>query len=143
MNGVRGVVTKGGFGDGAVSSASKGSAGVVKPGGFETAAAGTAAPKPQKADAPAPVQPVVILATPHPAYSEEARKLGLEGEVLVEVVFLAKGGVRVLRVAQGLGHGLDEAAVRAAEQIQFKPALQDGKPVDFLATVHIQFELAF
>jgi hypothetical protein len=29
------------------------------------------------------------------------------------------------------GLGLDESAVRAAEKIQFKPALKDGQPTDF------------
>ena len=100
-------------------------------------------PDPNRPKAPAPVQPVVILSKPNPAYTDEARKLRLEGDVLVEVVFLASGSVRVVRVTNGLGHGLDEAAVRAAEQIRFKPALQDGKPVDFPATVHIEFQLAF
>jgi len=38
---------------------------------------------------------------------------------------------------------LDEAAVRAAQQIRFKPAVQDGHAVDFPATVHIVFQVAF
>jgi hypothetical protein len=43
---------------------------------------------------------------------------------------------------QGLGHGLDESAIRAAEKIQFKPALKDGQPSDFQAVLHIVFQLA-
>lgn len=89
------------------------------------------------------MQPVVILSKPNPAYSEEARKLGLEGEVLVQVTFPASGPVQVVRVMSGLGHGLDEAAVRAAQQIRFRPALHSGKPVDFPASVRIEFQLAF
>jgi len=90
------------------------------------------------------VQPVEILAKPNPIYTEEARKLRLEGEVLLEVVFPASGGtVQVIRVIRGLGHGLDEAAVRAAQQIRYKPAKRDGQPVDFPATVHIVFQLAY
>jgi hypothetical protein len=38
---------------------------------------------------------------------------------------------------------LDEAAEAAAHQIQFKPARQDGQPVDFAGIVHITFELAY
>jgi TonB family protein len=76
-------------------------------------------------------------------YSEEARKLGIEGEVLVEVIFRASGLVEVVRVTSGLGHDLDDAAVRAAQQMRFKPALQNGKPVDFPAIIHIEFQLAF
>ena len=73
------------------------------------------APKPKQAESTAAVQPVVILEKPNPIYTDEARKLGLEGEVLVEVVFPASGGpVQVVRVMKGLGHGLDEAAMRAA-----------------------------
>jgi hypothetical protein len=44
---------------------------------------------------------------------------------------------------KGLGHGLDEAAMRAAEQIKFKPALSNGHPVDFPAVVHIVFQTAY
>ena len=66
----------------------------------------------------------------------------VEGEVLLEVIFEASGQVRVLRVVRGLGHGLDEAAVRAAEQIRFKPALRDGQPADSTAVLHIIFQLA-
>jgi TonB family protein len=146
VNGVSGTVASAGFGDGveiSPTSRGEGTRGMIKPGGFETAAAGSDAPRPKQADAPPALQPVVILAKPNPAYSDEARKLGLEGEVLVEVIFPASGPVQVVRVTNGLGHGLDEAAVRAAQQIRFKPALQDGKPVDFPATVHIEFQLAF
>jgi hypothetical protein len=51
--------------------------------------------------------------------------------------------VRVNRVVKGLGHGLDEAAIRAAEQIKFKPALSNGHPVDFPAVIHIVFQMAY
>jgi len=47
-----------------------------------------------------------------------------------------------VKVVRGLGHGLDESAVRAAEKIQFKPALRDGHPADFEAVLHIVFQLA-
>ena len=145
-NGVRGTVASSGFGNGVAISAASGGQGTrepVKAGGFGAEVAGPDAPKPKQAETPPPVQPVVILSKPNPAYTDEARKLRLEGDVSVEIVFLASGSVRVVRVTNGLGHGLDEAAVRAAEQIRFKPAFQDGKPVDFPATVHIEFQLAF
>ena len=48
-------------------------------------------------------------------YTEEARKLKLEGEVLLRVLFTAGGEPRVLEVVRGLGHGLDETAIRAGE----------------------------
>jgi len=58
-------------------------------------------------------------------------------------VFLANGTIEVNRVVSGLGHGLDEAAVRAAQSIKFKPAKRDGPPVDFPARVRIEFRLAY
>jgi TonB family protein len=66
----------------------------------------------------------------------------VEGEVSLEVEFCATGNVRVLRVVRGLGHGLDEEAVRAAEKIKFKPAQSSGRSVDFKTTVHISFRLS-
>ena len=71
-----------------------------------------------------------------------AREGSALGEVLLEVVFEATGKIHVLRVVRGLGHGLDDAAVHAAEQIHFKPALKDGQPSDSTALVHIIFQLA-
>ena len=85
--------------------------------------------------------PVEILFKPTPAYTDEARALGLEGDVVLEVEFCASRQVRVLRVVRGMGHGLDESAARAAGQIRFKPAQAGGKPVDFRATLRIVFRL--
>jgi TonB family protein len=86
---------------------------------------------------------VEILFKPRPAYSSEARALGIEGEVMFEVLFSAAGEVRLLRLLRGLGHGLDESAGDAARQIRFRPARRDGTPVDSTAVVRIVFELAF
>ena len=66
----------------------------------------------------------------------------MQGEVLLSVVFKASGEINVVRVISGLGHGLDESAVRAAQQIRFKPAERAGQPVDLPATLHIVFQLA-
>jgi TonB family protein len=93
--------------------------------------------------APAAETPVEILEKPRPAYTEEARRVGLEGEVLLEVLFPASGPARAVRVVRGLGHGLDENAIAAAEAIRFRPATRGGRPVDATATVHIVFQIAF
>jgi TonB family protein len=143
-SGVRGTVASSGFGNGvAIQPSAPSARGEVRGGGFSKAEVSADAPRIKEVEAVAAVQPVVIVEKPNPVYSEEARRLGLEGEVLIEVVFPASGAVRVIRVTKGLGHGLDEAAIRAAQQIRFKPALQQGRPVDFPATVHIVFQLAF
>lgn len=100
------------------------------------------APLTPKPEVKPQVVPADITFKPTPVYTEEARKLHIEGEVLLEVVFEASGKLRVQRVIRGLGHGLDEAAVQAAEQIRFKPALRDGQPADSTAVLHIVFQLA-
>jgi TonB family protein len=85
---------------------------------------------------------VDILNKPNPVYSSEGRTLRVEGDVVLEVVFLSSGQMEVTRVVSGLGHGLDEAAIHAAKQIRFKPAKRDGQPVDYPARVRIRFRLA-
>jgi TonB family protein len=89
-----------------------------------------------------PGSPVEIIEKPKPSYTEEGRRRGVEGEVRLEVQFTADGHVRVLRVLQGLGYGLDEQALHCAEHIRFKPATHGGQPIDSTAVVHIVFELA-
>src|SRR5467141_2009280 len=84
---------------------------------------------------------VDILSMPNPTYSDEGRTLRMEGDVVLEVVFLASGQVQVTRVVSGLGPGLDEAAILAAKQIHFRPAKRDGLPVDSPARVRIEFRL--
>lgn len=144
-NGARGVVASTGFGNG-VANPPSGSGhphGTVQTSGFSDGNAAAAAPTHKTEDTAGAVTPVVILAKPKPIYTDEARKLNIEGEVLLDVVFPASGPVQVNRVIRGLGHGLDENAIRAAEQIQFKPAMSNGHAVDFPATVHIVFEMAY
>ena len=85
---------------------------------------------------------VAILYMPNPAYSMEARTRKMEGDVVLEVVFLASSQVEVVRVVSGLGFGLDEAAIQAAKLIRFRPAKRDGQSVDFPARVRIEFRMA-
>ena len=83
-----------------------------------------------------------LLFKPKPLYTEEAKAKRIEGEVLVEVVIERSGKSRVVRVVRGLGYGLDDAAVQAVEQTRFKPAMQDGQPLDYTAVLHVIFQLA-
>jgi TonB family protein len=68
--------------------------------------------------------------------------LRLEGDVVLEVLFTAGGEVRVLRVVRGIGHGLDEAAMKVASEIRFKPARRGEVPVDARAMVHVLFQIS-
>jgi TonB family protein len=111
-------------------------------GGFGDASVTAAAPaSAYRAAGPATIS-AEILDKPRASYSDEARRLNIEGEVLLEVVFEASGETKVLRVLRGLGHGLDESAIAAARQIHFRPAQRDGVAIDSSAVVHIIFQLA-
>jgi len=145
--GVRGVVASTGFGNGVATGDSSGrisaARGTVREGGFGDADVVAPRPAAVKPSEPAvKTVPAEITFKPRPVYTEEGKRLKVEGEVLLEVVFTAGGQVRVQRVLQGLGHGLDESAVQAAQKILFRPALKDGQPTDFPAVLHIVFQLA-
>jgi len=142
--GVPGVVASAGFGTGIATGDGKTLRGGVQKSGFgDTQAISVAQLRPKQSDDSAgKMVPAEVVFKPTPAYTAEARNLRIEGEVVLEVVFEATGKLRVVRVVQGLGHGLDENATHAAEQIRFKPAKRDGQPSDYTALVHIVFQLA-
>jgi len=82
-----------------------------------------------------------LLTVPTPVYSEEARRLNVTGEVVLEVKMAKSGEVRVLRVLSGIGHGLDQAAVDAVNHTRCRPAFKAGVPVDVIATIRVIFKL--
>jgi TonB family protein len=148
--GVRTIAASSGFGGATAAGTSNGVAGgnraselKLRQSGFGDVQAASASPPVRKADTGVPDTPAEITFKPKPDYTDDARKLRVEGEVLLRVLFSATGEVHVLEVVRGLGHGLDENATSAAQQIRFKPALRGGHPVDSTVTVHILFQLAF
>ncbi len=144
-HGARGVVASTGFGSGVATgnnSGTSGSRGTVRQAGFGDAGVVAASlPKAKSAGPVVKTLPVEITFKPRPVYTDEGRQLKIEGEVLLDVVFSATGQIRIVKVMHGLGHGLDESAVHAAEKIQFRPAQKDGHPADFEAVLHIEFQL--
>ena len=141
--GIKGTVASTGFGNGTANPPpSTGKQGKVQSSGFGDQTVADAPKKKVAAGGPADT-PVDILEKPKPEYTAEGRSLKLEGDVVIDVVFLSNGTMQVNHVVSGLGHGLDEAAVRAAQQIKFKPAKRDGQPVDYPARVRIEFRLAY
>lgn len=85
---------------------------------------------------------VEVLSKPPVQYTSEARQMRVQGDVVLSVTFLASGQVVVHGVIQGLGHGLDEEAKRVAQQIRFRPATNNGQPVDVTTKITITFQLA-
>jgi TonB family protein len=141
--GIRGTVASTGFGNGTANPPPATKRGTLQSTGFADQTVTTEAPKKKAATGEGATTPVDILEKPHPEYTAEGRSLKIEGDVVIEMVFLANGSIQVNRVVSGLGHGLDEAATRAAQQIKFKPARREGQAVDFPARVRIEFRLAY
>ena len=147
-SGVKGTVASAGFGSGI---AGPGQGGVGPSAGKKVQATnfGSAEPAPlpdnskrQVSTAASKDTPVSLLSKPTPAYTAEARQKKIDGDVELDVEFTASGQIHVLRVVQGLGYGLDEAAVTAAQQIRFNPARRDGQPVDSHGRLRIVFRLS-
>jgi TonB family protein len=153
-----GVVGSAGIGDGLKSGSNAGIVGKVASAGIPGATAATTGTTGKVASAGIPVmaaaEPVKMVATkpaltnleviskPPPQYTSEARQLGVQGDVVLRVTFMASGQVVVQSVVHGLGHGLDEEARRVAQQIHFRPATRDGQPVDTTTNITITFQLA-
>ena len=87
------------------------------------------------------IEPPSLLREVTPDYTEQARRAGLEGEVLLELVVGPDGRVSDLRVLRALGAGLDEEAVRAVRQWRFSPARRLGSPVAVIVEVAVEFKL--
>jgi TonB family protein len=145
--GTRGTVVSAGFGNG-IAGPGDGNSGPTAKGKVRSTNFGsmepplTDGPKKQVTSAASKDTPVSLLSKPTPSYTLEARQRKIEGDVELEVEFSATGQVRVLRVVQGLGYGLDESAVKAAEKIRFAPARRDGQAVDSQGRLRIVFRLS-
>ncbi len=144
--GKQGTIASAGFGNGVATGQGGGGRGYGG-GHVETTSFGNAmpvaeAPSRPKAEDKAPTTPVAVTSKPTPVYTEQARKERVQGEVLLQVVFTASGQVQVLRVVRGLGYGLDESAIQAAQRVRFVPAQRNGQPVDSTATLHVVFQLS-
>jgi TonB family protein len=70
----------------------------------------------------------------------EARRSHINGIIQIDTVFTASGKVANVRLVRGLSHGLSEAAVAAAREILFIPALKEGKRVSVAVRVEYAFE---
>jgi protein TonB len=87
------------------------------------------------------VRPPSVLVSVDPEFSEEARKAKFSGNVLVDLIVDEQGNPSHVRVARGVGMGLDEKAVEAVRQYKFKPATKDGKPVKVELSIDVNFQI--
>ncbi len=85
---------------------------------------------------------VAYLNNPRPAYPPMARRLGIEGLVVLRVQVSAKGTPDQVAVAQTSGtQVLDEAALRAVQGWSFVPARLGEKPIAHVVDVPVRFQL--
>jgi TonB family protein len=87
------------------------------------------------------VLPPRLLREVKAAYTEEARRANLEGEVVLEIVVRRDGSVSDVRLLNGLGRGLNERAIAAVRQWRFAPATRLGQAVDVIVEVAVEFKL--
>lgn len=85
---------------------------------------------------------VAYLNNPRPAYPLLARKLGLEGLVVLRVQVSAQGTPEQVALAQTSGAPLlDEAAQRAVQGWKFVPARRGDTPIAHIVDVPVRFQL--
>ncbi|MCK6598665.1 MAG: TonB family protein [Bdellovibrionaceae bacterium] len=72
--------------------------------------------------------PVLISEVRIP-YPEEAKKAGIEGPVVLELLIDNQGRVRSVTLIKGPGFGLNEAALAAIKNFKFRPAMMKDQSV--------------
>ncbi len=78
----------------------------------------------------------------HVVYPDSAREAKIEGLVIVMFVIDTMGQVHCPEIIRGVRADLDEAALRAVEQMRFTPArVRVKKPVTVRYALPVQFEL--
>lgn len=87
------------------------------------------------------VTPPKLASYKRPAYTDEARRRGIEGVVTVEASVDGDGNLKVLRIVKGLGHGLDESALAALKNWRFTPAYRNGQKVSVVTQIDVNFTL--
>ena len=82
-----------------------------------------------------------LLKEVRPEFTEDARRQGISGDVVLEIVVRADGSVGDVKVIDGLGGGLNRNAIDAVRQWRFAPARRHGVPVDVMVEVAVAFKL--
>lgn len=83
-----------------------------------------------------------VLRQVEPAYPPLAKLTGIEGLVVLSVLIDETGRLQEVQVVKSLGNtGCDQAAVTAAKQWTFAPAIRQGNPVAARVTLPVLFSL--
>ena len=73
-------------------------------------------------------------------YPEIAKRVGVEGKVLVQAIVDETGKVISVNTIKGIGAGCDEVAMDAVRKSEFLPGKQRGKTVKTQVTIPIVFK---
>ena len=87
------------------------------------------------------ITPPRVLQEVKAEYTDEARRAGIVGEVVLEIVVRRDGSVGDAKLLKGLGGGLNDRARQAVKQWRFAPATRQGAPVDVIVEVAVEFKL--
>jgi periplasmic protein TonB len=83
----------------------------------------------------------VLVREVKPRYTEGAMRRKVQGVVELSAVILTDGTVGDTRVTRSLDEELDQQAIEAAKQWEFKPGTKDGHPVKVQVTIELTFTL--
>lgn len=86
------------------------------------------------------VSPILIREV-KPAYTPDAMRARIQGDVWISAIVLPDGTVTRLRVIRSLDRnfGLDDEALKAVQQWRFKPGTRQGRPVAVQIDVSVGF----
>jgi protein TonB len=99
-------------------------------------------PAPAAIAATEPEYTAAYLNNPPPAYPLAARRMGLQGRVVLNVEVLASGACGHISIQTSSGYALlDKAALETVRSWRFVPARQAGNSVDKWFMIPVQFSL--
>jgi len=76
-------------------------------------------------------------------YPTQARRMGIEGTVIVVFVINTDGSIQDVEVLRGIGGGCDEEAVKVVQEApKWEPGKQRGRPVRTRMRLPIRFKLS-
>ena len=74
-------------------------------------------------------------------YTDLAKRIGIEGKVIVQAVIDENGDVTNVSIVKSLFPQLDEIALNAVKDTKFIPGKQRGKPVKVQMSIQVAFKL--
>ncbi len=82
-----------------------------------------------------------IITKPRASYTDSARQAGVQGTITIAAVFTSDAKISHVVVLKGLGHGLNEQALKATRSITFEPERENGKPISIVKMLQYSFTI--